>query len=481
MCFNGQGAIYEDTNSTVRLGNKLEFYYIERHIMAHYDLFVIGGGSGGVACARASAALGAKVGLAEDNRLGGTCVNRGCVPKKLLVYASHAAEDLCNVESLGWSSRGATFDWAELRNGVQAELRRLNGIYDGLLEKFNVNVYRDSARFVDAKTVQVGIEQITADRFMVATGGSPFVPEFPGREHVLVSDDAFLLETLPQKMAIVGGGYIAQEFAGIFHGLGVEVTLVVRSARLLRGFDAEIADHLRAEQVKKGIMIQCASTVERIQKTVEGLSLICGEYDDKVFDQILFATGRQPNSAGLGLGEIGVLLNSSGAIEVDEQMQTSVENIYAIGDVTDKINLTPVAINEGRTFAANHFGGESRTMDYTNIATAVFSQPPLGTVGLTEAQARERYDKVVIFKSVFRPMKYSLGGIDEQTLMKLVVDGITDRVLGVHMVGPDAAEILQGFAVALKAGATKTDFDRTVGIHPSSAEEFVTMREPFIQ
>jgi len=449
--------------------------------MPHYDLFVIGGGSGGVACARASAALGAKVGLAEADRLGGTCVNRGCVPKKLLMYASQAAEDLCNARSLSWTCDRPTFDWAALRDGVQAELRRLNGIYDGLLEKFNVHVYKGAAHFVDAKTVRVGSQNITADRFMIATGGSPFVPDIPGREHVIVSDDAFLLDKLPEKIAIVGGGYIAQEFASIFHGLGVEVTMVLRCARLLRGFDADLAEHLRAEQVKKGIMINCATHVKRVEKTAGGLRVICEECDSKIFDHVLFATGRQPNSAGLGLSTVGVLVNSAGAIEVDDRMQTSIENIYAIGDVTNRMNLTPVAINEGRIFAANHFGGEDRKMDYSNIPTTIFSQPPLGTVGLTEAQARERYDNIVIFKSVFRPMKYALGRIDEKTLMKLVVDGATDRVLGVHMVGPDAGEILQGFAVALKAGATKTDFDRTVGIHPSSAEEFVTMREPFIQ
>jgi glutathione reductase (NADPH) len=449
--------------------------------MPHYHLFVIGGGSGGVACARTSAALGAKVGLAESDRLGGTCVNRGCVPKKLLMYASHAAENLCNAESLGWSCRGASFDWAELRNGVQAELRRLNGIYDGLLEKFNVHVYQNSARFIDSKTVQVGNQKITAERFMIATGGTPFLPDFLGREHAIVSDDAFLLEKLPKKMAIIGGGYIALEFASIFHGLGVEITLVARSARLLRGFDADLAEHLRAEQVKKGIIIKCASSVERIEKSTDGLRVFCEECDSKTFDQVLFATGRKPNSSGLGLSKIGVSINDTGAIKIDDRMQTSIKDIYAIGDVTNRINLTPVAINEGRIFAANHFGGEDRRMDYSNIPTTIFSQPPLGTVGLTEAQARGKNDNVVIFKSVFRPMKYSLGRIDEQTLMKLVVDGTTDRVLGVHMVGPDAGEILQGFAVALKTGATKTDFDRTIGIHPSSAEEFVTMREPFIQ
>jgi glutathione reductase (NADPH) len=449
--------------------------------MSHYDLFVIGGGSGGVACARTSAALGARVGLAEADRLGGTCVNRGCVPKKLLMYASQAAEDLCNAQSLGWTCKKPTFDWAELRNSSQAELRRLNGIYQGLLEKFNVHVFQGLARFIDEKTLRVGGQNITADRFMIATGGSPFVPEFPGREHVIVSDDAFVLDTLPEKMAIIGGGYIAQEFAGIFHGLGVDITLMVRCARLLRGFDADLAEHLRGEQVKKGIKIQCATNVDRIEKTADGLRVICKECDSTTFDKVLFATGRKPNSAGLGLRTIGVEVNSTGAIVVNEKMQTSLPNIYAIGDVTNRINLTPVAIHEGRIFAANHFGGENRTMDYSNVPTTIFSQPPLGTVGLTEAEARERYNHVVIFKSVFRPMKYSLGKIDEKTLMKLVVDGTTDRVLGVHMVGPDAGEILQGFAVALKAGATKTDFDRTVGIHPSSAEEFVTMREPFIQ
>ncbi len=449
--------------------------------MPHYDLFVIGGGSGGVACARTSAALGARVGLAEVDRLGGTCVNRGCVPKKLLMYASLVAEDLCNAESLGWSCRGAGFEWADLRDGVQAELRRLNGIYDGLLEKFNVRVYQGAARFIDPGTVQVGGEAITAERFVIATGGRPFVPDFKGREHVIVSDDAFLLDRLPGKLAIIGSGYIALEFAGIFHGLGADVTLMARSARLLRGFDADLAEHLRAEMVKKGIEVQCGIHVERIEKTTEGLRVICQECDGKIFDNVLFATGRRPNSAGLGLDEIGVSLNVSGAVTVDERMQTSVKNIYAMGDVTDRMNLTPVAINEGRIFAANHFGGENRLMDYSNIPTTIFSQPPLGTVGLSEAQAREQYQQVVIFKSVFKPMKYALGRIDEHTLMKLVVDGSTDRVLGAHMVGPDAGEILQGFAVALKAGATKTDFDRTVGIHPSSAEEFVTMREPFVQ
>ena len=449
--------------------------------MPHYDLFVIGGGSGGVACARTSAALGAKVGLAEADKLGGTCVNRGCVPKKLLMYASQAGHELCNAQSLGWTSSETTFDWAELRDGVQAELRRLNGIYDGLLEKFNVHVYQESARFVDAKTILVGNKKITADRFMIATGGSPHVPEFPGKEHVIVSDDVFLLDTLPKRVAIVGGGYIALEFACIFHGLGIDTTMAVRSTRLLRGFDADLAEHLRAELVKKGMIIQCASTIEEIEKTADGLRVYCEECDSRTFDLVLYATGRRPNSSGLGLSRIGISTNDAGAIEVNDQMQTSVNHIYAIGDVTDRINLTPVAINEGRIFAANHFDGQNRTMDYTNIPTTIFSQPPLGTVGLTEAQAREQSDNVVIFKSQFRPMKYTLGRIDEQTLMKLVVDGNNDRVLGVHMVGPDAGEILQGFAVALKSGATKTDFDRTVGIHPSSAEEFVTMREPFVQ
>jgi glutathione reductase (NADPH) len=449
--------------------------------MPHYDLFVIGGGSGGVACARASAALGAKVGLAEVDRLGGTCVNRGCVPKKFLMYASHGAEELCNMQSLGWSCKGAIFNWAELRDSVQSELRRLGGIYDGLLEKFNVHVYRGSARFLDAKTVLVDNQKITADRFMIATGAAPVVPQFPGREHVIVSDDAFLLAELPKRMAIVGGGYIALEFASILHALGVDITMIVRSARLLRGFDADLAEHLRAEQVKKGISVQCATNVYRIDKTADGLHIICEECENKPFAKVLYATGRKPNSGGLGLSEIGVEVDEKGAIEVDEKMQTSMENIYAIGDVTNRMNLTPVAIHEGRIFAANHFGGENRLMDYTNVPTTIFSQPPLGTVGLTEAQAREKYTNVVIYKSVFRPMKYSLGRVEEKTLMKLVVDGDTDLVLGVHMVGVDAGEILQGFAVALKAGATKTDFDRTVGIHPSSAEEFVTMREPFVQ
>lgn len=448
--------------------------------MTHYDLFVIGGGSGGVACARTSAAFGAKVGLAEGDRLGGTCVNRGCVPKKFLVYASHGGEDICNSASLGWTTGTPTFEWSELRDSVQTELRRLNGIYEGLLEKFNVNVYKGNARFLDKNTVEVDGTRITADKFMIATGGTPFVPDFPGREHVLVSDDAFLLDKLPGSIAIVGGGYIAQEFAGIFNGLGVDVTLVARCARLLRGFDADLAAHLQAEQAKKGINIQCATHVERVEKTSEGFRLHCDECSSQVFDQVLFATGRRPNIEGLNLEKIGVTTNDLGAIEVNEQMETSVDNIYAIGDVTDRFNLTPVAINEGRIFAGKHFSTDDRTMNYSLIPTTIFSQPPLSTVGLTEAEAREKYDNIVIYKSLFRPMKYSLGKINEKTLMKLVVDGDSDKVLGVHMVGADAGEIIQGFAVALKAGATKTDFDRTVGVHPSSAEEFVTMREPFI-
>ena len=448
--------------------------------MVHYDLFVLGGGSGGVACARTASALGAKVGLAEGDRLGGTCVNRGCVPKKFLVYASHAGEDICNSTSLGWSVPEPRFDWSHLRDGVQSELRRLNGIYEGLLEKFNVTVYKGMARFIDAKTVEVDGVTVTADRFMIATGGTPYVPDFPGREHAIVSDDAFLLESLPKSIAIVGGGYIAQEFAGIFHGLGVDVTVVARCARLLRGFDADLAEHLQAEQVKKGITIQCATHVERVEKTSEGYRLYCQECGRQTFDKVLFATGRRPNTKGLGLEKIGVTVNGNGAITVDEKMQTSVAGIYAIGDVTDRVNLTPVAIHEGRIFAGNHFGGDDRKMDYSLIPTTIFSQPPLSTVGLTEAQARDQYDDVVIYKSIFKPMKYSLGKINEKTLMKLVVDSKSDRVLGVHMVGSDAGEIIQGFAVALKAGATKTDFDRTVGVHPSSAEEFVTMREPFV-
>ena len=448
--------------------------------MAHYDLFVLGGGSGGVACARTSSMLGAKVGLAEGVRLGGTCVNRGCVPKKFLVYASHAGEDMCNSASLGWSAHEPRFEWAQLRDGVQKELRRLNGIYEGLLEKFNVKVFKGMARFIDHKTVEVDGIKITADRFMIATGGRPFVPQFPGREHVIVSDDAFLLDSLPKNLAIVGGGYIAQEFAGIFNGLGVDVTVVARCARLLRGFDVDLSEHLRAEQVKKGITIQCATHVERVEKTSEGYRLHCEECGSHIFDKVLFATGRVPNVQGLGLEDIGVRVNNRNAIEVNEKMETSVEGIYAIGDVTDRVNLTPVAIHEGRIFAGNHYGGEHRLMDYELIPTTIFSQPPLSTVGLTEAQARERYDDVTIYKTIFKPMKYALGQINEKTLMKLVVDSLTDRVLGVHMVGTDAGEIIQGFAVALKAGATKKDFDRTVGIHPSSAEEFVTMREPFI-
>ncbi len=444
----------------------------------HFDLFVLGAGSGGVACARASAALGARVGIAEVDRLGGTCVNRGCVPKKLLVYASHYAEEFRNSRDFGWKVEQPEFDWPTLKENVRQELLRLNGVYERLLDNFGVMIFRGEARFLDAKTVQVGNEIITADRFMIATGGKPWVPDIPGKELGVTSNEVFTLPQLPGKMAIIGGGYIAQEMAGIFHGMGVDVTLVVRCQHLLRGFDVDIADHLQVEQAKKGLKIHCATHVEKLEKTEDGITLVCEECSNMTFDTVLFATGRRPNISGLELETLGVKLGSQGEIETDDRFRTSVEGIYAIGDVTNRVNLTPVAIHEGRLFAADHFGGESRTMDYSLIPTTIFSQPPLGTVGLTEREARKQFSQVEIYRSTFRPMKYGLGDIEEKTLMKLVVNAATNQVLGVHLVGPEAAEILQGFAVALKAGATKTDFDRTVGIHPSSAEEFVTMREP---
>jgi len=443
----------------------------------HYDLFVIGAGSGGVACARASAALGAKVGIAEADRLGGTCVNRGCVPKKFYVYASHYASEFRNASGFGWKCGRAQFDWVRLKENVFTEIDRLNGVYNALLKRFGVTIHRSRATFVDPETVQLGEERITADRLVIATGGRPYVPPIEGAEFGITSDQAFHLERLPKHIAIVGGGYIAAEFASIFRGLGVQTTLLLRGNDLLRGFDDDLRLHAHRELQRQGIQIRSNTHLVKVEKRESGYYLHCDQCEDLEADLLMFATGRTPNSDRLGLEKIGVAVNADGAVLVDELNRTSIANIFAIGDVTDRLNLTPVAIHEGRAFAETHFGEGERRMDYSNVPTTVFSQPPIGAVGLTEFEARERHPRIDIYRSTFKPMKYALGDIEEQTLVKLVVDADSDRVLGVHMVGPDAAEIIQGFAVALKSGATKQDFDRTVGIHPSLAEEFVTLRE----
>lgn len=443
----------------------------------HFDLFVIGAGSGGVACARASAALGARVAIAEDDRLGGTCVNRGCVPKKFYVFASHYSEEFHNSLGFGWNAETRHFDWSRLKDNVFTEVDRLNGVYNTLLKRFNVTQFRDYARFVDAGTVKVGNQVVTADRFVIATGSRPFVPTIEGAELGITSDQAFHLEQLPQRISIVGGGYIATEFASIFNGLGVQTSLLLRGNDLLRGFDDDLRCHLHHELQRKGVHIRSGTNLVKIEKTKTGLHLHCQGCEDQQTDLLMFATGRVPNSQRMGLQELGLALDEQGAIAVDETGRTNIDGLYAIGDVTNRYNLTPVAIHEGRAFASSQFGGKQKIVSYDNIPTTIFSQPPLGTVGLSEEEARQTGRPIDIYRSTFKAMKYALGGIEERTLMKLVVDAESDRVLGVHMVGPDAAEIIQGFAVALKAEATKETFDNTVGIHPSLAEEFVTMRE----
>lgn len=443
----------------------------------HYDLFVLGAGSGGVAAARTSAALGARVGIAEVDRMGGTCVNRGCVPKKFYVYAAQYAEEFRQAAAYGWSAPRPDFDWNRLKDNVFNEVDRLNGVYHSLLRRCGVAIHEGRAELIDRKTVMVGEQQITAERILIATGSHPHVPELPGADLGITSDEAFHLPQLPKRIAIIGGGYIACEFASIFNGLGVETTLLIRGHDLLRGFDDDLRCHLHQELQHKGIHIRCNTNIVKVRRTASGLSLQCDQCDDHETELLMFATGRRPNSTAIGLERLGIQRTERNAISVDELQQSSVPGIFAVGDVTDRLNLTPVAIHQGRAFAESQFGAQKRKMNYRNVPTAIFTSPSVGTVGLTEAEARQDFAQVDIYRTRFKPMKCALGGSEDQTMMKLVVAGENEQVVGVHMVGPDAAEIVQGFAVALQAGATKQTFDRTVGIHPSSAEEFVTMRE----
>jgi len=447
----------------------------------NYDLFVIGAGSGGVRAARTAGALGAKVAIAEDRFYGGTCVNVGCVPKKLLVYASHFAEEFEDAAGFGWTVGERSFDWGTLIANKDAEIERLNGIYERLLKNSGVEVLWGRATVVDGHTVEVEGRRITAEHILVATGGRPFVPEFPGHEHASMSDDMFHLDRMPERVVVVGGGYIAVEFAGIFSGLGAEVTQLYRGPHFLRGFDDDVRHFLCDEMRKKGIDVRFNATIVRIEKREGDL---CAELEDGTeipADMILYATGRVPNTGGLGLEEAGVRLGDKGAIAVDQAFRSSVPSIHAIGDVIDRMQLTPVALAEGMWLARHLFGEAPAPFDYDNIPSAVFSQPTIGTVGLTEAKARSTCGDVDIYTSEFRPMKHTLSGRDERTLMKLIVDRASDRVVGAHMVGPDAGEIVQGIAIALKCGATKAQFDATIGIHPTAAEEFVTMREPAVR
>ena len=446
-----------------------------------YDLITLGAGSAGVRASRVAARYGARVAVVEERYLGGTCVNVGCVPKKLFVYAAHFGEDFDDAAGFGWTVGGRDFAWPRLIENKNAEIARLNGVYRDLLEGAGVRIIEGHARLLDAHMVAVGEDTYTAERILVATGGWPAVPDVPGREHVITSNEAFFLESLPETIVIVGGGYVAVEFAGIFHGLGARVIQLYRGPLFLRGFDDDVRQTLAREMGKKGIDLRFDSLVESIERrdTDDGPRFTVTLTDGGAIEAglVMYATGRRPITEGLGLEDAGVAVNEKGAIVVDKEWRTSVPNIHAIGDVTDRINLTPVAIAEGQALADLLFNPSGRTVGYDGVPSAVFSQPPVGTVGLTEAEARARYGAVDVYRSTFRPLKHTLSGSDEQAMMKLIVDSRSDRVLGVHMVGPDAGEIIQGIAVALKCGATKAQFDATIGIHPTTAEEFVLMRE----
>ena len=446
-----------------------------------YDLITLGAGSAGVRASRMAARYGARVAVVEERDLGGTCVNVGCVPKKLFVYAAHFGEDFDDAAGFGWTVGGRDFAWPRLIENKNAEIARLNGVYRDLLEGAGVRIIEGHARLLDAHTVAVGEDTYSAERILVATGGWPSAPDVPGREHVITSNEAFFLDSLPATIVIVGGGYIAVEFAGIFHGLGARVIQLYRGPLFLRGFDDDIRQALAREMGKRGIDLRFDSSVESIERrdTGDGPRFTVTLADGGAIEAglVMYATGRRPVTKGLGLEDAGVAVDEKGAIVVDKEWRTSVPNIHAIGDVTDRINLTPVAVAEGQAVADLLFNPSGRTVGYDGVPSAVFSQPPVGTVGLTEAEARARYGAVDVYRSTFRPLKHTLSGRDEQAMMKLIVDSRSDRVVGVHMVGPDAGEIIQGIAVALKCGATKAQFDATIGIHPTTAEEFVLMRE----
>lgn len=442
-----------------------------------FDLFVIGAGSGGVRASRMSAAHGIRVGIAESNFLGGTCVNVGCVPKKLLVYGSHFHEDFEDASAYGWDVEAQGFDWSRLIENKNTEISRLNGIYRNILDNAGVTLYEARAEFIDNHTLKVGDETITAETILVAVGGWPALPEIPGIEHAISSNEIFFLPEKPKRFVAVGGGFIAVEMAGVMNGFGSETTLLYRGPKILRGFDEDVRDTVSTEIQKKGIDLRTGVNIEKIEKTDDGLELTLTDGSTLMTDQVLYATGRAPKVTGLGLEKAGVKTNAKGVIAVDDYSRTNVPNIYAIGDVTDRVNLTPVAIHEGMAFAATVYGGKPTKVDHENIPSAVFSQPPVGTVGMSEAEAREAFGEVDIYRSTFKPMKHTLTGRDEKTMMKLIVNPATDVVVGAHMVGPEAGEIIQGIGIAVKLGATKAQFDQTVGIHPTAAEEFVTMRE----
>ncbi len=440
-----------------------------------FDLFVIGGGSAGVRCARIAAGYGARVGIAEQRFWGGTCVNIGCVPKKFMVYAAEYGMNADDARAFGWEIAKGGHDWGTLIAAKDKEIARLNGIYLRLLEQAGAKIFEAKATFIDAHTLDVGGTRVTAKTIVVATGGHPVKPDIPGAELGIVSDDAFYLETMPRRVAIVGGGYIGVEFAGIFAGLGAETHLIYRQPLPLRGFDQDLRVGLAEELAANGIILHPDSVPKSVKAVGEEKHLALSDLEVLEVDLVFFATGRVPNVAGLGLEAAGVKIGKDGAIAVDEELRTSAPHIYAIGDVTDRLNLTPVATAEGHAVADTLFGGKPRKISLKNVPTAVFSIPPIGTVGLTEDEAAA-LGPAKIFLTRFTPMRHQITKRPRKTIMKLIVDAATDKVLGAHMLGEDAAEIVQGLGIAIQAGATKADFDRTIGIHPTAAEEFVTLR-----
>jgi len=442
-----------------------------------YDLFVIGAGSGGVRAARMASGHGVRVAIAEERYLGGTCVNVGCVPKKLFVYASQFQDQFDSAAGFGWTVGNSTFNWSSLITNKNQEIERLHAVYNNLLQKSGVRIINGRASLLDAHTVVVAGTEYSAERIIIATGGWPSVPDMPGKQHTVTSNEMFFLDQLPKRIIIVGGGYIAVEFACILHGLGVNTTICHRGDKLLRGFDEDIRDFLAHEMTMKGIKLLLNTDIEAIENTGDCFAARLIDGSKVSTDLVMYATGRTPNSTGFGLEALGIELDDEGAIKVNDDYQTNVPSIYALGDVTNRVNLTPVAIAEGMALVNKLYANQPRPVDYDHIPTAVFSQPPIGTVGLTEAQAREKYPDIDIYQTRFTPMKNTLSGMDERTLMKMIVVRSTDRVVGMHMVGTDAPEIIQGMAVAIRAGATKAVFDSTIGIHPTAAEEFVTLRE----
>jgi len=446
--------------------------------MADFDLFVIGAGSGGVRAARVSAGYGARVAVAEEHKVGGTCVIRGCVPKKLLVYGAHFAEDLDDAAMFGWDVPTKRFDWPVLRDNVLREVSRLEGAYTDTLTNHEVTIFHERAELTGPNSIGLASgKEVTAGKILIATGATPVMPSIEGVEHAISSNEVFHLEELPRRIVIVGGGYIANEFAGIFHQFGSHVTLVNRTDVILRGYDQQIVDRLMQISIRKGIEFRFHSTIEKIEKHQDGsLHVSMTGCDDIEADQVLFATGRTPNTSGLGLEAAGVEVGEKGQIKVDADNRTNVPSIFGVGDVTDRVQLTPVAIREGQAFADTFFGNKPHQVDYGCIPSAVFSHPPLAGVGMTEGQARNRLGAVRTYTSDFRPMKNVLAGRDERSLYKLVVDESTDRIVGIHMIGPDAPEILQAASVAVKARLKKADFDATVALHPTMAEELVLMR-----